>query len=71
MRSQSQMTSRLGTEMLQIKSQMPQAIRLIQVPEISVGEVKAAMEQAPMIYPGRSLSTGAGRTEPESAETDP
>ena len=50
-RSQSQMTSRLGTEMLQIKSQMPQAIRLIQVPEISVGEVKAAMEQAPMIYP--------------------
>ena len=50
-RSQPQMTSRLGTEMLQIKSQMPQAIRLIQVPEISVGEVKAAMEQAPMIYP--------------------
>ncbi|MCI6880867.1 MAG: hypothetical protein MR854_08970 [Clostridiaceae bacterium] len=50
-RSQPQMTSRPGTEMLQIKSQMPQAIRLIQVPEISVGEVKAAMEQAPMIYP--------------------
>lgn len=50
-RSQPQMTSRLGTEMLRIKSQMPQAIRLIQVPEISVGEVKAAMEQAPMIYP--------------------
>ena len=40
-----------GTEMLRIKSQMPQAIRRIQVPEISVGEVKAAMEQAPMIYP--------------------
>ena len=50
-RSQPQMTSRPGTEMLRIKSQMPQAIRLIQVPEISVGEVKAAMEQAPMIYP--------------------
>ena len=50
-RSQPQMTSRLGTEMLRIKNQMPQAIRLIQVPEISVGEVKAAMEQAPMIYP--------------------
>ena len=50
-RSQPQMTSRLGTEMLRIKSQMPQAIRRIQVPEISVGEVKAAMEQAPMIYP--------------------
>ena len=50
-RSQSQMTSRPGTEMLRIKSQMPQAIRLIQVPEISVGGVKAAMEQAPMIYP--------------------
>ncbi len=49
-RSQPQMTSRPGTEMLRIKSQMPQAIRLIQVPEISVGEVKAAMEQAPMIY---------------------
>ena len=51
MRSQPQMTSRPGTEMLRIKSQMPQAIRLIQVPEISVGEVKAAMEQASMIYP--------------------
>ena len=50
-RSQPQMISRSGTEMLRIKSQMPQAIRLIQVPEISVGEVKAAMEQAPMIYP--------------------
>ena len=50
-RSQPQMTSRPGTEMLRIKSQMPQAIRLIQVPEISAGEVKAAMEQAPMIYP--------------------
>ena len=50
-RSQPQMTSRPGTEMLRIKSQMPQAIRRIQVPEISVGEVKAAMEQAPMIYP--------------------
>ena len=50
-RSQPQMTSRPGTEMFRIKSQMPQAIRLIQVPEISVGEVKAAMEQAPMIYP--------------------
>ena len=50
-RSQPQMTSRPGTEMLRIKSQMPQAIRLIQVPEISVGEVKAAMEQASMIYP--------------------
>lgn len=50
-RSQPQMTSRPGTEMLRIKSQMPQAIRLIQVPEISVGGVKAAMEQAPMIYP--------------------
>ena len=50
-RSQPQMTSRPGAEMLRIKSQMPQAIRLIQVPEISVGEVKAAMEQAPMIYP--------------------
>ena len=50
-RLQPQMTSRPGTEMLRIKSQMPQAIRLIQVPEISVGEVKAAMEQAPMIYP--------------------
>ncbi|MCC2125701.1 mediator complex subunit 15 domain-containing protein [Hominiventricola filiformis] len=50
-RSQPQMTSRPETEMLRIKSQMPQAIRLIQVPEISVGEVKAAMEQAPMIYP--------------------
>ena len=50
-RSQPQMTSRPGTKMLRIKSQMPQAIRLIQVPEISVGEVKAAMEQAPMIYP--------------------
>ena len=50
-RSQPQMTSRPRTEMLRIKSQMPQAIRLIQVPEISVGEVKAAMEQAPMIYP--------------------
>ena len=50
-RSQPQMTSRPGTEMIRIKSQMPQAIRLIQVPEISVGEVKAAMEQAPMIYP--------------------
>ena len=50
-RSQPQMTSRPGTEMLRIKSQMPQVIRLIQVPEISVGEVKAAMEQAPMIYP--------------------
>lgn len=50
-RSQPQMTSRPGTELLRIKSQMPQAIRLIQVPEISVGEVKAAMEQAPMIYP--------------------
>ena len=50
-RSQPQMTSRPGTEMLRIKSQMPQAIRLIQAPEISVGEVKAAMEQAPMIYP--------------------
>lgn len=50
-RSQPQMTSRPGTEMLRIKSQMPQAIRLTQVPEISVGEVKAAMEQAPMIYP--------------------
>ena len=50
-RSQPQMTNRPGTEMLRIKSQMPQAISLIQVPEISVGEVKAAMEQAPMIYP--------------------
>ena len=50
-RSQPQMTSRPGAEMLRIKSQMPQAIRLIQVPEISVGEVKAVMEQAPMIYP--------------------
>jgi hypothetical protein len=50
-RSQPQMTSRPGTEMLRIKSQMPQAIRLIQVPGISAGEVKAAMEQAPMIYP--------------------
>ena len=50
-RSQPQMTSRPGTEMLRIKSQMPQAIKRIQVPEISVGEVKAAMEQAPMIYP--------------------
>ena len=50
-RSQPQMTRRPGTEMLRIKSQMPQAIRLIQVPEISAGEVKAAMEQAPMIYP--------------------
>ena len=50
-RSQPQMTSRPGTEMLRIKSQMPQAIRLIQVPEISAGEAKAAMEQAPMIYP--------------------
>lgn len=50
-RSQPQMTSRPGTEMLRIKSQMPQAIRLIQVPEISSGEGKAAMEQAPMIYP--------------------
>ena len=50
-RSQPQMTSRPGTKMLRIISQMPQAIRLIQVPEISVGEVKAAMEQAPMIYP--------------------
>ena len=49
-RSQPQMTSRPGTEIFRIKSQMPQAIRLIQVPEISVGEVKAAMEQAPMIY---------------------
>lgn len=45
------MTSRPGTEMLRIKSQMPQAISLIQVPGISAGEVKAAMEQAPMIYP--------------------
>ena len=50
-RSQPQMTNRPGTEMLRIKSQMPQAISLIQVPEISAGEVKAAMEQAPMIYP--------------------
>ena len=50
-RSQPQMTSRPGTEMLRIKSQMPQAIRLIQVPGISAGEVKAAMEQASMIYP--------------------
>ena len=50
-RSQPQMTSRPGTEMLRIKSQMPQAISLIQVPGISAGEVKAAMEQAPMIYP--------------------
>ena len=50
-RSQPQMTSRPGTEMLRIKSQMPQAIRLIQVPGISAGEGKAAMEQAPMIYP--------------------
>ena len=50
-RSQPQMTSRPGTEMLRIKSQMPQAISLIQVPEISAGEAKAAMEQAPMIYP--------------------
>ena len=50
-RSQPQMTSRPGTEMLRIKSQMPQAISLIQVPGISAGEGKAAMEQAPMIYP--------------------
>ena len=50
-RSQPQMTNHPGTEMLRIKSQMPQAINLIQVPEISAGEVKAAMEQAPMIYP--------------------
>ena len=50
-RSQPQMTSRPGTEMLRTQSQMPQAVSLIQVPEISAREAKTFMEQAPMIYP--------------------